>query len=239
MHDDFEISLQQREIQRFVEQATVASRDGRAALLIRHGHRDTIAAATVAAAFRAPLTDRGRRESRALGALLPKTGEIRLTFSPVPRCEETARQITFGVEEARGTSHLMGPRDNLAASFILEPRAAVAAFAELGLRGFMVSWFEGVLDPTMIHEASRARNGLLQSLLQSLASEPTPGLDIHVTHDIVVAAILGAAWDIADESIPWPGYLDGLVIQPRGDEIDLWYHNETKTVRITTVPSNH
>jgi broad specificity phosphatase PhoE len=201
-----------------------------ATLLIRHAERERIEPADVAGALQAPLTGKGREEARSLGAELQATGLVRLFYSPVPRCFDTARCIAEGVTAAGGDSELVGSRSFLAAPFARDGGKIVEAIAGVGLRGFITAWFAGELDASVVDDAQSAAKLLLAALIDARSGQKQGGLDIHVSHDIVIMALLGLAWDMSGR-IPWPGFLDGVCLSYRdARETALWYHGEEKVV---------
>jgi len=205
-------------------------------LLIRHARRERIADATAAAAFSAALTDQGREQARAFGAAVSPSSPVRLHYSPVPRCEDTAQLVAEGVVQSGGSATVGGPRRILGASFVKDERRLIATFATLGLRGFMRAWFNGELNPEVTEDPKQAGDALLGALLHSSEEAHPAAVEINVSHDVVVLALLGLAWDVADEAFPWPGFLDGVLYRRSETGAILWYRHEERELRGTFTP---
>jgi broad specificity phosphatase PhoE len=222
------------EIPRVVDQQ---GRDRDLILLIRHAHRERIVLPTVEAAFGAQLTERGRRQSLELGRQLEVDRPVRLFFSPVQRCEDTARCLAEGLESHGGETHVVGARPFLGARFVKDGRRMVQIFADVGLRGFVDAWARGALDPEVIEDHKQAGRRLLLDLVgEHLPGEGAP-LDIHVSHDITVLALMGLFLDLTSPEIPWPEYLDGAVLGLQRERITWWYRGLQGEIPMATVKS--
>jgi broad specificity phosphatase PhoE len=218
---------------RLVARVSELRGEGDVVLLVRHAAREPIGAATTENALNAPLTDAGRAQALRFGEALPAGSPVRLTFSPVPRCEDTARRIAEGVGRRGAAAEVLGPVRVLGASFVKDGDQVTSAFAQLGLRGFMRAWARGELPAEAIDDLESAGAELLAALLAARRAEApgAPGLDIHVTHDIVVLALVALAWDVEAADLPWPGYLDGAILTVRNGAPHLWYHGEERPSR--------
>jgi broad specificity phosphatase PhoE len=206
-------------------------RDVDVTLLLRHSARERIADATTASAIGAQLTAAGRAQARAFGEALLPSAQVRLFYSPVPRCEETARLIADGVAARGGAATVLGPSRDLGAIFVRDPRPVMEIFAERGLRGFMAAWRRAALPAEALQALPEAGAELLASLLASRrrAAAPPPCIDVHVTHDLVILALLATAWDVDADVVPIPGYLDGAILSVGPDGAPrLWYHGEER-----------
>ena len=101
--------------------------------------------------------------------------------------------------------------------------AVVRAFTERGARGFFRAWDRGELGASVVADLPRAAETLVRAVLQAGAPPDPPSLRLHVTHDVVIVALLAAFCDVTDPAVPWPGYLDGVVLQPEGGAVRCWY----------------
>lgn len=79
----------------------------------------------------------------------------------------------------------------------------------------------------MIEEPRDAGRRLLRRLLELRAVQRDPAtLDLLVTHDLTLVALLSLVRDVADRSFPWPGYLEGFVLEPRAGAVRWWHRDE-------------
>jgi broad specificity phosphatase PhoE len=201
--------------------------------VVRHSARFSIAEATVEAAYGTPLTDEGRALARAFGASLPRGRALRLRYSQVPRCGDTARCIAEGAAAQGCEVRELAEWSVLGGEFIQAPEVVIEAFGRLGPRGFFRAWSAGDLGGGALIELRQAAADVLRLVLA--AHTPDPGLlDLHVTHDIVVLALLAAACDVASPDLPWPGYLEGALLAPREGTMHWRYYGRSHE---TAVPA--
>ncbi|MDY0004596.1 MAG: histidine phosphatase family protein [Polyangia bacterium] len=211
----------------------IASRGAgqRLVALLRHSARVDITGYTVEQAVLAPLTDAGRALARDFGRRLPTDRPVRIFHSEVPRCEDTAQRLAEGMMEAGGQVEILGSRTSLAAFFIRDPWAVALEFGQRGPRGFMREWLSGKLGPAVMDPPEQAARDQLAALMleRNCLPEPdAPGLDLHVSHDVNVMALLHLCVDISDQSVPWPGYLEGVILETGGGApYTWWYHDRT------------
>ncbi len=226
------LSQHQHEIPRL---ANELSRERDVILLLRHAHREPITEATLSAAFGAQITETGRQEAREFGGHLDPGRPVRLFHSPVQRCEETARAVAEGAGASGRRAWVEGERRFLGASFIQDGERIVEIFAEMGLRGFVRAWYERTLAREIIEEAELAGRSLLLRLIgEHIPGEGSP-LDIHVSHDITVLALLGLFCDVTPREFPWPGFLDGVILGLDGRRVTWWYHHREGEIPLATI----
>ena len=206
-------------------------------VLARHSIREPIREASLEAASRAALTDAGRELARDFGERLPVEARLRLFSSPVGRCVETARLVGEAFEARGGVVEDLGTRGHLGGEFILDPAGVISVFAASGPRGFMRAWHDGRLGDGAILPPERAARELLAALLAEQApGRRGPGIDLQVTHDLTVAALLGLVLDNAAPGFPWPGYLDGVAIRACGSGLELWYQGASHELPVPPRP---
>jgi len=195
-------------------------------VVLRHSARGAIRSADVAEAMRTPLTEQGRSLARELGGLLPRARSLRLWWSPVSRCRDTAECIAAGLRSGGGTAALAGEQELLGATYVRAGSEIVREFAARGPRGFVRAWFSGELGGGLIDEPREAGRRLLRGLLALRATaQPGGDIDVHVTHDLTLVLLLGLVRDVTEEAFVWPGYLDGVALLPRGAKIE-WQAGE-------------
>ena len=184
-------------------------------LLLRHSIREEITGADPSRAVSAPLTKEGRELAWSFGRTLPTSRPIVLSYSRVPRCEDTAHFIRRGVIENSGRCEIEGPRTYLEAPFIQDPLRVMQMFITLGPSGFASEWASGRLGPSIVDDIHSTGRSLLGHLLSSRDSQ---SIRICITHDLTIVSLLALALDVSSPTFPWPGYLDGPA---------LTFHDET------------
>ena len=209
------------------------------AVLVRHSTREEIVGLTVSDAMMAPLTEAGRRLAWGFGKGLPPDRAVRIFSSEVPRCLDTAAEIARGFREAGGDPGEVTPRRSLAASFIRDAEVVAREFGTRGARGFVQAWAAGELGPSVLAPLAQAARDQLANLLEAIPAHPpeaTEGaglpLHLHVSHDVNVVALLHLMLDVTDPQTPWPGYLEGVVVEGQGDPPYVaWYGEQIGQMR--------
>jgi hypothetical protein len=198
--------------------------EGRTIVLLRHSVRLPITTIRLQGAWKTPLTPRGRALAEAFGRALPPDSRVRVWWSPVPRCADTAACLVAGAIAAGVHARLAGDRWKLAASYVHDPAGLVERFAALGPRGFVRAWHGGRLPAELIDPLPGAGAALLRHLLRGSRTAPPGTLDLHVTHDLNVVALLALVRDVNARAFRWPGYLEGVVLAPRGAGVGWWWN---------------
>lgn len=206
--------------------------EGSLSLLIRHARREHIREATMESAFDAALTPAGHEQAKAFGAALPPARPASIHFSPVPRCKDTALRIAEGFESSGGEATVAGPRRLLGATFVKDERRVIATFASLGLRGFIEAWYRGELPRSIVEDPRLAGEELLEGLAPRSDGDSGSSLEINVSHDVVIVALLGLAWSVDATDFPWPGFLDGVILSSPPQGALLRYHGEHRPLAI-------
>lgn len=175
-------------------------RDRRAALLMRHSARHPIVDPDQP--YVAMLTEEGIKLAEELGATLGQSfAQGRLMSAPVARCQETALAIARGA----GWMGAVSLEEYLSHPFI-------APVWDRLSRG------EDYRNPP-----KQVR--LTLDLLLDNAEAP-PGLDVAVTHDTIVIAVVGALLKAPFMEEFWPDYLEGVFLWRDGDQVQLLWRGE-------------
>lgn len=177
-------------------------RDCPVALLMRHSARHPIV--DPAQPYVAMLTEEGVRLAEELGGLLGKSfSPGRLLAAPVTRCQDTAAAI------ARGAGWPVDLRieDCLSHPFI-------APAWELVERG--------QVNGTLPVEVRTTMNLLLGN-----TGRP-PGLDVAVTHDTIVGAVVGALLKAPVTGDFWPDILEGMFTWRDEKEVHVLWRGEER-----------
>lgn len=192
---------------------------GAAVVMIRHAERGPLIVGE--RGDDVPLTAAGRRAARALGGALPGA-LVGLRASPVARALETAECIRSGADalvRIESSSELGGP-----GPFVADVDLAWEAFWRLGKHRLIERLVAGPGPLAGFHDPRAAAAGLVHELLAP--ARRAPGLHLVVSHDLIIAALVGVLRRrvLADDA--WPGYLEGVVFEVVGGRVRWRYRGE-------------
>ena len=176
------------------------------ALVLRHAERYAITPGTFGADV--SLTKSGTVSAEHLGALLAVRTPGRIACSPVLRCVQTAEAILRGSGWSAPLQHDRTLGDH--GPFVIEPEISGQLFLEIGIDE-LVRRQLAELEP--LPGMRSTRDGvqlLLERVAAGLGSQGR--LDIHVTHDAILAVLVAWLYARPVEEIEWPDYLDGLLL---------------------------
>ncbi|MCE2404231.1 MAG: histidine phosphatase family protein [Dehalococcoidia bacterium] len=194
------------------EQVGILPDDVDVALVLRHAEREDIHPRTFG--VHVPLTACGVTSAERLGAALSRIRpQIRVAASPVPRCASTARAILRGAgapEEVTVDWRLGDP-----GPFVVDEEISGALFLQIGILDIVRHQLTGDEPPAGMKSTPEGVHLLLGLAANDLG--PHGRMNIHVTHDGILAVLVAYLYRLSVDEISWPGYLDGLV---------LWRHAE-------------
>ncbi|MFW9890100.1 MAG: histidine phosphatase family protein [Candidatus Thorarchaeota archaeon] len=156
-------------------------------LFLRHSHREEIPDHSVQ--FSTGLTEIGKQMSYEMGKRLPASRPIRIFFSFVPRCYDTAEAIANGLRENgadivefEAIPILVMPEfDDEAVWENLQPDGK-------NVTQFVNRWADGEFGE-MIESFESYRNRLMEATIERLRNENKSVIHIHVTHDLALMSI--------------------------------------------------
>lgn len=159
----------------------------------------------------AVLTDEGHASAEAFGAALGDFARVRLFFSPVLRCQQTAEGIARGVRRTGATVEIHGAHESLGIGYTRD-RDEFGRLFELHGEHFVRLWCGGELPATVIDSADRCASDILAHIRERLAEvTSTPrALDLHVSHDINIMAVREQLVGLRHEDVGWLNFLDGV-----------------------------
>lgn len=175
-------------------------------LLMRHSARFPIT--DPERGFEVPLTPEGVRMAEELGAVLGKGFSCgRLLASPVGRCMATADAIARGAR---------WERQALAEERISHP------FIEPAWDLLCAGKVNGIL-PRPVREA-----------LEMLLDHPQPQsmLEVMVTHDTVVGAVVGCLLHAPVHGEHWPEFLEGVFLWREGEQLAALWRGELRLLNV-------
>jgi len=169
------------------------------------------------------ITGDGRAAAEEVGLLL--SGRLRhMVTSPVRRCVQTAEAILRGA--AASTPATASTVLGEPGAWISDGDAVGDIFLQLGPHEIVAQQLVGDVAGITPLETGVAR------LVELLHAEPgDPGqIDVFVSHDAVVAPLLGALLDTRELSAIWPGYLEGAFFSRSADGLDIIWRGSTQSV---------
>lgn len=192
---------------RFADQLGTIPPNADVALVLRHAEREDIPPGTFGVDV--PLTTRGVASAERLGAILSSVrSRIKATASPVPRCLATGRAILRGggcPEEVAMDWRLGEP-----GPFVVDSKVTGSLFLKIGILEIVRRQLADLEPPPGMRPTSEGVDLLLGLTVNNLRS--CGRLDIYVTHDSILAAVVGFLYRLPVDEISWPGYLDGLLL---------------------------
>ena len=192
--------------------------DGAAvAIVLRHAEREEIAPG--AFGNDVPLTHHGRQSAERLGAGLSSRPVDIVKSSPLPRCMQTADAVIAGAgwKVSAAPEPLLGDPG----PFVVEPELAGRIFLDLGIEEIVRQQLAEDEPPSGMRSTSSGVNLVLRELASALNGPATAS--VFVTHDAVLAVLVGHLYGLPVQGFPWPDYLDALVTWPDSDQLHfLW-----------------
>ena len=183
------------------------------AIMLRHAEREAIPPCGYGNDV--PLTRQGIRSSRRLGKALASRPVAVVRTSPLPRCVQTAESIIAGA----GWDAVAVPDQRLGAPgpFVVESGLAGLLFLEIGPEGVVERQLADAKPPDGMRSSAEG----VRLLLDLLTPYPeTQGrLSLFVTHDAVLAVLVGSLYGLHVGEFAWPDYLDALVLWRDSDRL--------------------
>lgn len=175
-------------------------------VVLRHGERERLPQGMRGDDVR--LTAAGRAGARALGAALPAPLES-LRASVIRRSIETAECLRAGAEaelRIETSAGFGGP-----GPFVVDEGPAWDAFWRLGKHRLIR---ELLADHTR-HPGFRDPAVAAQRFVDEATAlaRHAPGLHLVVSHDLILAGVVGALRGAAIDDDRWPGFLDGVIFE--------------------------
>ena len=188
------------------------------ALLLRHAAREPIPEGSFGQ--NVPLTQAGVASAEQLGKALSTRLPGLISSSPLPRCVQTAGAIARGAKWRceRKTDSRLGNHG----AFVTCANAAGDLFIRMNknIREIVRCQLYDPKPPAGMCSAAKGGRILLEYIDSELATKAKGRLNIHVTHDSILAAFMGWLFTIpAHESAHWPNFLDGIVLWRSEDQL--------------------
>ncbi|MCL1920114.1 MAG: histidine phosphatase family protein [Kiritimatiellaeota bacterium] len=178
----------------------------RVTLFLRHSERPPIDPADKTFGQALPLTPHGIGLACAAGKPLAGCGDARFAASPMVRCRMTASCIAQGMDlpDAPVADE---PRLGLECFYYEDPENLQAAMREQGYLTFMLDYFRKGVAPY-----SRPLGVATQMMTAWLKDATTRQLNVLVSHDIFIAALLTGLRVRTYSADNWVGFIHGAAI---------------------------
>lgn len=179
--------------------------DADAALVLRHAEREEIPPGTFGEDAR--LTSDGVVEAERLGWSLSGRDLAAIRSSPLVRCLDTAGSVARGAgwDADIVPDRLLGDHG----PFVIDPEVAGPLFLEIGMREVVRWQLEGGNPPSGMRPTNEGVE-LLLNMADGLGQDGL--LHVHVTHDAILAVLVGHLYGLNVDGFVWLGYLDGLLL---------------------------
>ena len=189
-----------------------------AALVVRHAEREDIPPGTFGNDV--PLTDRGWRAAYHLGKGLSHRPAGIVKTSPLPRCVQTAEAIIAGSGWAADAipDTLMGDPG----PFVIDAALAGSRILEIGIPAVVAQQLSSTEPPDGMRSTSEGVQLVLDSVADALCARR--GTSVFVTHDAVLAVLVGTLYGMPVDGFRWPDYLDALVLWADSDRMQFLWH---------------
>ena len=161
------------------------------------------------------LTQRGIKSAERLGELISERLPGRIVSSPIQRCIATAQAISRGAgwsAEVATDSRLgkHGP-------FVSEPEVSGRLFMEIGISEIVRRQLLDDQAPPGMRDTSEGVRILLDFTSQGLGCGGW--VNIYVTHDAILAALVGWLFRLPVYQEGWPDFLDGVLLWRRAGRL--------------------
>jgi hypothetical protein len=187
----------------------------RIGIILRHSVRDLGRTGEVANPnMVAGLTPHGHSESKRFGQSLPRGFNLVVSYSPVPRCVETATGIMNGYSQANsGSISDVGIDDSLAVThfFAKDTNAMESYRGKVGGLPFLREWLDGSLPVGMMKSPSEVKQFVVSGVSEDLKARQPPLLRLWVGHDYGLIVLIETIFGGRFKEIKWIPYLDGIV----------------------------
>lgn len=196
-----------------VDRLALAPHGEDVALVLRHDEREAIPRGAFGEDVR--LTADGVGAATTLGSRLSARELSALRASPLPRCLQTAEAVVRGDGWAAEAvpNHLLGDPS----PFVTDASVFGPLFLEVGIRELVRRQLADRRPPPDMRDTGEGVMLLLDTVAGELGHEGR--LHVHVSHDAILAVLVGHLFRLGVDDFCWPGYLCGLLIWRRDGQL--------------------
>jgi len=172
----------------------------------------------------------GLEIAKRFGEKLPTNRPIRLFHSSVNRCQKTAEKILAGFKNVGGKGELKGEFNPLF-DVGVTPEFMLKEITHYNPFNFFYRWIAGLYPPDKITPLQEYSQNAANLIWNKLDSAPEKGIDIHISHDLLVLA-LRFGWFGFPLINKWISYIGGLALVFNKDNISVFNIDIDKSVSI-------
>ena len=197
-------------------------------LILRHSHRNP--QTTLEKGQKTRLTPQGHTIAKKFGENLPSNRSIKIFYSIIWRCEETAKNIHEGFKNIGGTSELKGELTPLQSIGITDREFFLNEFTKVPVLDILYRWAVGFYNPNVWTPFIEYCQSTAHLIMDQVKNSPENGLDIFVTHDFNVMALRFGWFGLLPKN--WVKFLGGFAFTIGEDQTLLLDYDELKQVAI-------
>lgn len=197
-------------------------------LILRHSRRDDSDDPWKVSELK--LTPLGHEIAKKFGEKLPKERTIRLFYSFLDRCKQTAQGILDGFNRILGRAILMQTLDTLV-DIGMEAEIFFKEITKYPFTEFIYRWIAGLYSPKIITPFNEYCREAASIIWKGIENAPDKGIDIHISHDLIILCYkLG--WFGLPPNDYWPSFLGGFAFTIEKNEILLFDYNGLNHVEV-------
>jgi hypothetical protein len=195
-------------------------------LILRHSHRDVQTSFEKGQKTR--LTPQGHAIAKKFGENLPISRSIKIFYSIIWRCEETANNIHEGFKNVGGMSEVMGELESLQTIGIQDMQFYLNEFNNVPILDIFYRWVVGFYNPNVWTPFIEYCQSTAQNIMDQVKNSPEKGLDIFITHDFNILALRFGWFGLLPKK--WVKFLGGFAFAIEEDQTLLLDYSELKPV---------
>jgi broad specificity phosphatase PhoE len=197
-------------------------------LILRHSHRND--SENLKELSKLALTPEGHKMSETFGRQIPQSKEIRLYFSPIQRCKQTAEGILKGFVEVNGKGTLIKSLDVLFDNGMKDD-IFFQEITKYPYVEYLFRWAAGLYPPELVKNFPVYCKEAAQTIWNLAKENSNQTIDIHVSHDLIILA-LRLGWFGLSPNDFWPDFLGGFAFTLIEEKILLFDQFQFKTIEL-------
>ncbi|MFX1497023.1 MAG: hypothetical protein ACFFBH_05830 [Promethearchaeota archaeon] len=216
------------EARRLISGLTQFPSDSKIIIILRHSHRKHSDDPWRVSKLK--LTSLGHEIARIFGENLPLERELRLFYSFLDRCKETAEDILRGFKSKGGIGFLMNNLDVLV-DIGMEPDTFFTEITNHSLINFFFRWIAGLYPPEILTPFNIFCQQAAYTIWEKIEHAPNKGIDIHVSHDLIILSYKFGWFGLLPNNY-WPSFLGGFAFTFNKETILLLDNNGFTSIEI-------